>query len=32
MTDLVGRVVIDGDAVSTVASEFLAKHGLLPVR
>ena len=32
MTDLVGRVVIDGEAVATVASGFLARHGLLPIR
>jgi osmoprotectant transport system substrate-binding protein len=32
MTDLVGQVVIDGEGVATVASGFLARHGLLPPR
>jgi glycine betaine/choline ABC-type transport system substrate-binding protein len=29
MTDLVGRVVIDGQSVATVATAFLSANGLL---
>jgi hypothetical protein len=29
VTDLVGKVVIDGQDVATVAREFLAANGLL---